>query len=104
MVSGLTFESLVHFILVHGMTKWPSFIVWHITIHFSQLHFFEETALFTLHFLGSGYFLKSLELTMISNSLWTHKILTKMNERIHGDLFTRRGWLEQYDTLITYFL
>ena len=40
MVSGLTFRPLIHleFIFVYGVRKWPSFILLHAAVHYSQPH------------------------------------------------------------------
>ena len=47
MVSGLTFQSLIHFefILVCGVRRWSSFIFLHVSVQFSQHHLLNKLSL-----------------------------------------------------------
>ena len=46
-VSGLTFRSLIHFefIYVYGVRKCPNFILFHVTVQFSQPHLLKRLSL-----------------------------------------------------------
>ena len=66
-VSGLTFKSLIYFefILVWGVTRWPSFIFLHVSVWFSQHHLKSKLSLvygmcllplLNIDCKGAGYF------------------------------------------------
>ena len=54
MVSGLTFKSLIHFELIFlcGVRYWPTFVVLHVAVQFSQHHLLKRLSFLHYMFLA----------------------------------------------------